>query len=81
MRRTLWGQGFTIRRITRLTLFLTFGVIALQQARLPNLYVECFVLLILLVVNYFHLDGFAEEKEGEEGGGEKRRREEEKAEK
>lgn len=77
MRRTRWGQGFTIRRITRLTLFLTFGVIALQQARLPNLYVECFVLLILLVVNYFHLDGFAEEKDGEEGGGGRRGKKEE----
>lgn len=77
MRRTLWGQGFTIRWITRLTLFLTFGVIALHQARLPNLYVERFVLLILLVVNYFHLDGFAEEKEGEEERGGKRGKKEE----
>lgn len=39
---------------------LTFGVVALHQARLPDLNVEGFVLLVLLVVNYFHLDGFTE---------------------
>lgn len=57
------------QRVTWLTLFLTFGVIALHQARLSDLYVEGFVLLILLIVDYFHLDGFTEEEEGE---GEKR---------
>lgn len=45
---------------------LTFGVVALHQARLPDLYVEGFVLLVLLVVDYFHLDGFTEEEEAEE---------------
>lgn len=49
---------------------LTFGVVALHQARLSDLYVEGFVLLVLLIVDYFHLDGFTEEEE--EGGGRKR---------
>lgn len=45
--------------------FLTF-VVALHQVRLSDLYVEGFVLLVLLIVNYSHLDGFTEEEE--EGG-------------
>lgn len=59
-----------------LTPFLTFGVVALHQARLSNLYVEGFVLLVLLVVNYFHLDGFTEEVAEEGKGREKKQREE-----
>lgn len=65
------GSRVNIHRVTRLTLFLTFGIIALHQARLPNLYIEGFVLLVLLVVNYFHLDGFTE---GGGGGGRKDKR-------
>lgn len=42
--------------------FLTF-VVALHQVRLSDLYVEGFVLLVLFVVDYFHLDGFTEEEE------------------
>lgn len=42
--------------------FLTF-VVALHQVRLSDLYVEGFVLLVLFIVDYFHLDGFAEEEE------------------
>lgn len=73
------GQGVSVHRFTRLTPFPTFGVIALHQARLSDLYVEGFVLLILLVVDYFHLDGFTEEEEEERGeeskeGGRKKRR-------
>lgn len=45
--------------------FLTF-VVALQQVRLSDLYVEGFVLLVLFVVDDFHLDGFTEEEEEEE---------------
>lgn len=45
--------------------FLTF-VVALHQVRLSDLYVEGFVLLVLFIVDYFHLDGFAEEEEEEE---------------
>lgn len=45
--------------------FLTF-VVALHQVRLSDLYVEGFVLLILFIVDYFHLDGFAEEEEEED---------------
>ena len=45
--------------------FLTF-VVALHQVRLSDLYVEGFVLLVLFVVDYFHLDGFTEEEEEEE---------------
>lgn len=60
---------------------LTFGVAALQQARLPDLHVEGFVLLVLLVVDYFHPDGFTEEgrrkrrkrKQGEEREGERKK--------
>lgn len=63
------GSKFTGTQ--RLTLFLTFGVVALHQARFPDLYVEGFVLLILLVINYFHVDGFTEEEEEEEGKEEK----------
>lgn len=47
--------------------FLTF-VVALHQVRLSNLYVEGFVLLVLFIVDYFHLDGFAEEEEEEDQG-------------
>lgn len=47
---------------------LTFGVVALHKPRLPDLYVEGFVLLVLLVVDYFHLDGFTEEVGGGRGG-------------
>lgn len=74
--------GVNVHRVMRLTPFLTFGVVALHQARLPDLYVEGFVLLVLLIVDYFHLDGFTEEveEEGEEGE-EKRQREEKNAEK
>lgn len=53
---------------------LTFSVVALQQARLPDLNVEGFVLLVLLVVNYFHLDGFTGVGGGGGKGGEKGRR-------
>lgn len=62
--------GVNVHRVTRLTPFLTFGVVALHQARLPDLYVEGFVFLVLLIVDYFHLDDFTEEveEEGEEGG-------------
>lgn len=45
--------------------FLTF-VVALHQVRLSDLYVEGFVLLVLFVVDYLHLDGFTEEEEEEE---------------
>lgn len=45
--------------------FLTF-VVALHQVRLSDLYVEGFVLLVLFVVDYFHLDGFTEEEEEED---------------
>lgn len=45
--------------------FLTF-VVALHQVRLADLYVEGFVLLILFVVDYFHLDGFTGGEEEEE---------------
>lgn len=56
---------------------LTFGVVALHQARLSDLYVEGFVLLVLLIVDYFHLDGFTEEEEeGEEGKEEEEERKE-----
>lgn len=48
-----------------LSTFLTF-VVALHQVRLSDLYVEGFVLLVLLIVDYFHLDGFTEEA-GREG--------------
>lgn len=71
----------SVQRVARLTVFLTFGVIALHQARLSNLYVEGFVLLVLFVVNYFHLDGFTEEEEGQgkkrEGGKKRRQKSEE----
>lgn len=61
--------------------FLTF-VVALHQVRLSDLYVEGFVLLVLLIVDYFHLDGFTEEQEeggpkqeqGGKGGGRGQRR-------
>lgn len=59
--------------------FLTFAVVALHQTRLSDLYVEGFVLLVLLVVDHFHLDGFAEEAEEEgrkEGKEEEGRKEE-----
>lgn len=69
--------GVKVHRVAMLTPFLTFGVVALHQARLSNLYVEGFVLLVLLIVNYFHLDGFTEEVE-EEGRGRKERQREEK---
>lgn len=62
--------------VTRLTLFLTFGVIALDQLRFPNLNVEGFVLLVLLVVNYSHLDGFTEE-EGRKGARKENKKREE----
>jgi len=58
---------------------LTFGVAALHQARLSDLHVEGLVLLVLLVVDYSHLDDFTEgeeeeeEEEGGRGGGKKRR--------
>lgn len=55
-------NGQLLKLVRRLTLFLTFGVIALHEARLPNLNVEGFVLLILLVINYFHLDDFTGRK-------------------
>lgn len=45
--------------------FLTF-VVALHQVRISDLYVEGFVLLVLFVVDYFHLDGFTEEEEEED---------------
>lgn len=51
--------------IVTTSIFLTF-VVALHQVRLSNLYVEGFVLLILFIVDYFHLDRFAEEKEEED---------------
>lgn len=70
-------RGVKVHGVTMLTPFLTFGVVALHQARLSNLYVEGFVLLVLLIVNYFHLDGFTEEVE-EEGRGRKERQREEK---
>lgn len=74
------GSTFTGSRGT--SPVLTFGVVALHQARLSDLHVEGFVLLVLLVVDDFHLDGFAEEEgRGRGGGKEKRRRGEEKAEK
>ena len=67
------------RGVTRLTTFLTFGVVALHQARLPDLYVEGFVLLVLLVVDNPHLDGFTgEEQEEEEEEEERKRRKREK---
>lgn len=71
------GWGVNIQRVKRLTLFLTFGVFALNQVRIPDLNVEGFVLLVLLVVNYFHFDGFTEEgrrKENKERAEEKRRK-------
>lgn len=77
LRRGLGGSTF-ITGVTRLTLFLTFGVIALHQVRFPNLNVEGFVLLVLLVINYFHLDGFTEE--GGRKGGRKERKENKKRE-
>lgn len=55
---------------------LTFAVVALHQARLPDLNVEGFVLLVLLVVDYFHLDGFTEEVGGRGGKGREKRRKE-----
>lgn len=61
----------------------TFGVVAFHQARFSDLYVEGFVLLILLVVNYFHVDGFTEEEgkaEEKGGGGGKKKRSKEKSE-
>ena len=59
---------------------LTFGVAAVHQARLSDLDVEGFVLLVLLVVDYSHLDDFTEEEEEEEEEEQKgkRKREEEK---
>lgn len=45
--------------------FLTF-VVALHQVRLSDLYVEGFVLLVLFIVDYFHLDGFTGEGEEED---------------
>lgn len=65
-----------------LSTFLTF-VVALHQVRLSDLYVEGFVLLVLLIVDYFHLDDFTEEAEDEGAGREEkwRRREEKNAEK
>lgn len=66
-----------------LSTFLTF-VVALYQGRLSDLYVEGFVLLVLLIVDYFHLDDFTEEAEDEGAGREekwRRRREEKNAEK
>lgn len=67
--RTLWG--FDVHRVTRIVPFLTCCAVALHQARLSNLNVEGFVLLVLLVIDYFHLDGFTGREEKERGRKEK----------